>query len=190
MVWGVRCIQARFQWGMHYVHTSSRHSTQVCLVLICCIQGCLEKHIFLTWYLQFAVLCNEKLSLNLNVHFSLPWQPTCTCLGRRVPEGPWTAAQRGETLDKSSIYPWWALHGSLTAGNKDTVCERITKEMPSQPVVPGQEHTAVGHTAPRCWRCSAAARCYTQRLAEHPLTERNLSYSQPRGSSNDLYQVV
>lgn len=57
---GLRCIRARFQWGMHYVHTSSTHSTQVCLALIRCIQGLLEKHIFSTWYLKLSVLCNEN----------------------------------------------------------------------------------------------------------------------------------
>lgn len=114
-------------------------------------------------------------------------------LSRRVPEGLWTAAQRGKTLDKSSFYPWWALHGSLTAGNKDTVCERISKEMPSQPVVPGQEHTAVSHTAPRSRRCSllcCSMMLHTKSVSEHPQTAQVLCHCQAKSSCTVLYQVV
>lgn len=135
---------------MHYVHTSSTHSTQVCLSLIRGIQGLLEERIFPVWYQKLSVLCNENCLSAWVLISRPPWQPTCTCLDRGEPEGPWTAALGGKTLHKSSIYPWWALHGSLTAGNKDTVCEGISEEMPSQPVVPGQERTAVHHTAALC----------------------------------------
>lgn len=71
------------------------------------------------------------------------------------------------------IYPWRELHGSLTTGNKDTVCERISKEMPSQPVVPAQEHTAVGHTGARSGRCSLL-RCHTKEHADD--TKESLHY--------------
>lgn len=42
-----------------------------------------------------------------------------------------------QTLQKQ-LYPQWVLHGSLTAGNKDTVCEGISMKTPPLPVVRGR----------------------------------------------------
>lgn len=174
MFWGVRCIQARFQRGMHYVHTSSTHSSQVCLVLIRHVQGLLQIHFFFfsTWYLKLA-----RASIMKNCLSS--WMCISRCPDSRHALARAEECLRGcgqllrgvKTLDKSSIYPWWALHGSLTAGNKDTVCERISKEMPSRPVVPGQERTAVSHTAPGSTRCSVLPRGF-----QHWIISRSLKY--------------
>lgn len=52
--------KARFRWGMHYVHMSNTISTQVCLVLICFIQGLLYSFFPSAWSLQLTVRYNEN----------------------------------------------------------------------------------------------------------------------------------
>lgn len=127
---------------------------------------------FSTWYLKLA-----RASIMKNCLSS--WMCISRCPDSRHALARAEECLRGcgqllrgvKTLDKSSIYPWWAPHGSLTAGNKDTVCERISKEMPSRPVVPGQERTAVSHTAPGSTRCSVLPRGF-----QHWIISRSLKY--------------
>ena len=105
---------------------------------------------------------------------------------RREPEGLRTAAQRGKTLHKAAFihggHCMGIQHGSLTAGNKGTVCERISKEMPSQPVVPGQEHTAVSHTAPQSRRRFLLCCCMMLHTHKH-LTNSTRSVTAQPGKS-------
>lgn len=82
MVWGVRCIQARFQWGMHYVHTSSTHSTQVCLSFNLLHTGASWEKYFFIMISKIGLCAIMKTVSQLECSFlALAWQPTCTCLG-------------------------------------------------------------------------------------------------------------
>lgn len=127
----------------------SMYSTQVCLALIGCIQRLFEKNYFSVSFLKSAVQHNENcLSTWMFISHRPDSRHALGLLSRRA-WGAVDSCSEGKNSDKAAFIHGGRCmgiqHGSLTTGNKDTVCERISKEMPSQPVVPGWEHTAVNH---------------------------------------------
>lgn len=138
---------------------SNTFSTQVCLVLICCIRGFLcnfsPRHDICSW--PCAVMKPVPQLERSFLAILTAFVHLLGLLHRQILEGLRTAARRGKNSSQSCIYPRWELLGSLTAGNKDTVYAWVSKEMPSQTVVPGQEQAAVSHTTPNSALCCAAA---------------------------------
>lgn len=107
--------KARFRWGMHYVHMSNTISTQVCLVLICFIQGLLcsffsPQHDLYSWL--YAIM---KTVSQLERSFLATLTAFVHLLGllhRQILEGLQTAAPRGEkTLHKAAF-----IHGGSCMG--------------------------------------------------------------------------